>query len=115
MGAIPLLVAVSKTKPIDLIFDAYSAGQRHFGENYVKELWEKSTNELVVQKCPDIKWHFIGHLQSNQVNKVILCLKGNSFVFIVKPTITLNMMNFKCLLNDFISLSHVGVGAINSS
>lgn len=68
--ALPLLVAVSKTKPIDLILDAYSAGQRHFGENYVKELWDKSTNELIVQKCPDIKWHFIGHVQSNQVNKV---------------------------------------------
>lgn len=68
--ALPLLVAVSKTKPIDLILDAYAAGQRHFGENYVKELWEKSTNELLAQKCPDIKWHFIGHVQSNQVNKV---------------------------------------------
>lgn len=66
----PLLVAVSKTKPIDLILDAYSVGQRHFGENYVKELWEKATNELINKQCPDIKWHFIGHLQTNQVNKV---------------------------------------------
>lgn len=66
----PTLIAVSKTKPIDMIIDAYSMGQRHFGENYAKELFEKGTNELLHQQCPDIKWHFIGHLQSNQVNKV---------------------------------------------
>lgn len=53
-----------------MIIDAYSVGQRHFGENYVKELFEKGTNELLHQQCPDIKWHFIGHLQSSQVNKV---------------------------------------------
>lgn len=65
-----MLVAVSKTKPVELIVDAYSVGQRHFGENYVKELSEKGDNELIQRECPDIKWHFIGHLQSNQVNKV---------------------------------------------
>lgn len=63
-------MAVSKTKPAELIVDAYSVGQRHFGENYAKELFEKSTDETIVQQCTDIKWHFIGHLQSNQVNKV---------------------------------------------
>lgn len=64
-------MAVSKTKPIEMIIDAYSAGQRHFGENYVKELWEKSTDELIDQQCPDIRWHFIGHLQSSQISKVL--------------------------------------------
>lgn len=68
----PTLVAVSKTKPIEMIIDAYSTGQRHFGENYVKELWEKSTNELINAQCPEIRWHFIGHLQSSSVNKVKL-------------------------------------------
>lgn len=67
----PSLVAVSKTKPIEMIIDAYSAGQRHFGENYVKELYEKSTNELIDKQCPDIRWHFIGHLQSSQINKLL--------------------------------------------
>ncbi|XP_031633104.1 pyridoxal phosphate homeostasis protein [Contarinia nasturtii] len=67
----PTLVAVSKTKPIEMIIDAYSAGQRHFGENYVKELWDKSTNELINVKCPEIRWHFIGHLQSSSVNKLL--------------------------------------------
>lgn len=71
----PLLVVVSKTKPTELIVDAYSTGQRHFGENYAKELWEKGTNESFFTQCPDIKWHFIGHLQSNQVNKVFISRK----------------------------------------
>uniref|UniRef100_A0A0K8TTC5 Pyridoxal phosphate homeostasis protein n=1 Tax=Tabanus bromius TaxID=304241 RepID=A0A0K8TTC5_TABBR len=67
----PLLVAVSKTKPVEMIVDAYSEGQRHFGENYVQELVEKGSNPLILEKCPDIKWHFIGHLQSNKINKVL--------------------------------------------
>jgi PLP dependent protein len=56
------LVAVSKTKPIELLMDAYNAGQRDFGENYVQELVDKQ--KLMPQ---DICWHFIGHLQSNKV------------------------------------------------
>ena len=59
------LVAVSKTKPIELIQEAYEAGQRHFGENYAQELAEK---ELQLPK--DIKWHAIGHLQTNKVKYV---------------------------------------------
>jgi pyridoxal phosphate enzyme (YggS family) len=59
------LIAVSKTKPIELITEAYNAGQRHFGENYVQELTEKQ------EHLPkDIHWHFIGHLQSNKVKYV---------------------------------------------
>lgn len=60
------LVAVSKTKPIDLIMAAYNAGQRHFGENYVKELCDKAK-----QLPKDIEWHFIGNLQSNKVKQLI--------------------------------------------
>ncbi|XP_044269334.1 pyridoxal phosphate homeostasis protein [Tribolium madens] len=67
----PRLVAVSKTKPVELIVDAYEAGQRHFGENYVQELEEKSHHPLILEKCKDIKWHFIGHLQTNKINKVL--------------------------------------------
>lgn len=59
------LVAVSKTKPIQALHEAYSAGQRDFGENYVQELEEKA------QLLPkDIRWHFIGHLQSNKVKYI---------------------------------------------
>ncbi|KZC13225.1 Proline synthase co-transcribed bacterial like protein [Dufourea novaeangliae] len=67
----PRLVAVSKLKPPELIIDAYEAGQRHFGENYVNELVEKGTNQNILAKCSDIRWHFIGHLQRNKVNKLL--------------------------------------------
>lgn len=59
------LVAVSKTKPIEAIEEAYLAGQRHFGENKVQELVAKH------EKLPkDINWHLIGHLQTNKVKYV---------------------------------------------
>jgi pyridoxal phosphate enzyme (YggS family) len=59
------LVAVSKTKSIEEIKELYDLGQRDFGENYVQELVEKQT-----QLPSDIKWHFIGHLQSNKVKQI---------------------------------------------
>lgn len=59
------LVAVSKTKPTALILEAYEAGQKDFGENYVQELVDKHE-----QLPKDIHWHFIGHLQSNKVKYI---------------------------------------------
>lgn len=60
------LVAVSKFHPAELIREAYDAGQRVFGESRVMELLEK------VEALPDdIRWHFIGHLQTNKVRKLI--------------------------------------------
>jgi PLP dependent protein len=59
------LVAVSKTKPVGDIQELYDQGQRDFGENYVQELAEK---QVVLPK--DIRWHFIGHLQSNKVKYI---------------------------------------------
>ena len=56
------LVAVSKTKPIEAILEAYNAGQTIFGENKIQEMADKY-NELP----KDIKWHMIGHLQRNKV------------------------------------------------
>jgi pyridoxal phosphate enzyme (YggS family) len=59
------LVAVSKTKPVADLLEAYIAGQRIFGENYVQELVEKQ------QALPhDFEWHFIGHLQSRKVKLI---------------------------------------------
>jgi pyridoxal phosphate enzyme (YggS family) len=59
------LVAVSKTKPADDVMELYEAGQRDFGENYVQELLEKQP------ALPgDIRWHFIGHLQTNKVKYI---------------------------------------------
>ncbi|CAL1531850.1 unnamed protein product [Lymnaea stagnalis] len=69
--SVPRLVAVSKTKGTDLVIEAYNAGQRHFGENYVVELYEKSNDIEIQDHCKDIKWHFIGRLQRNKVPKIL--------------------------------------------
>lgn len=60
------LVAVSKTKPISDIQEAYDAGHRTFGENYPQELRDK--HEALPK---DIQWHFIGHLQTNKIKYII--------------------------------------------
>ena len=60
------LVAVSKTKPSDDILELYDLGHRDFGENYVQELVEKAA-----QLPKDIRWHFIGHLQTNKVKSIV--------------------------------------------
>lgn len=60
------LVAVSKTHPVSLIQEAYDCGQRDFGENKVQEMSEKA------QALPkDIRWHMIGHLQTNKVKYIV--------------------------------------------
>jgi pyridoxal phosphate enzyme (YggS family) len=60
------LVAVSKTKTANEILALYELGQRDFGENYVQELIDKRA-----QLPEDIRWHFIGHLQTNKVKQII--------------------------------------------
>lgn len=59
------LVAVSKLKPAEDILQLYHLGHRDFGENYVQETTEK---HQILPK--DIRWHFIGHLQSNKVKSI---------------------------------------------
>lgn len=60
------LIAVSKTKPVSMIEEAYECGMRDFGENKVQELVDK------YDKLPnDIRWHLIGHLQTNKVKYII--------------------------------------------
>jgi pyridoxal phosphate enzyme (YggS family) len=56
------LVAVSKTKPVSDLMEAYNAGQRVFGENKIQEMTEKWE-----QMPKDIQWHMIGHVQTNKV------------------------------------------------
>lgn len=60
------LIAVSKTKPVPLLRDAYEAGARDFGENKVQELLDK-----IPQLPQDIRWHMIGHLQRNKVKYIV--------------------------------------------
>ncbi len=75
------LVAVSKTKPIAAIQELYNLGQRDFGENYVQELLEKYE-----QLPKDIRWHFIGHLQSNKVKYI------TPFIYLVHGVTSKNLL-----------------------
>ena len=60
------LVAVSKTKPVDMLLEAYDAGARVFGENKVQEIMDK------YEHIPsDVQWHMIGHLQRNKVKYIV--------------------------------------------
>ena len=61
-----MLLAVSKTKPLSDVIEAYDHGQRHFGENYLQDALDK------VDHCPhdDIEWHFIGAIQSNKTKTI---------------------------------------------
>ena len=76
------LVAVSKTKPVEDILELYNLGQRDFGENYVQELVDKQT-----QLPKDIRWHFIGHLQSNKVKYIV------PFVHLIHGVDSLKLLN----------------------
>ena len=63
------LIAVSKTKPVSDLQEAYDAGQRIFGENKALEMRDKH------QVLPsDIQWHFIGHLQTNKIKYIAPCV-----------------------------------------
>jgi len=75
------LVAVSKTKPVTDVQALYDLGQRDFGENYVQELVDKQA-----ELPKDIRWHFIGHLQSNKVKYIA------SFVHLVHGVDSLKLL-----------------------
>ena len=75
------LVAVSKTRPVEDIQELYDLGHRDFGENYVQELVDKE-----VQLPKDIRWHFIGHLQSNKVKFIA------PFVYLIHGVDSLNLL-----------------------
>lgn len=75
------LVAVSKFKSSEYILEAYNAGQRDFGENYVQELVDK-----YAQLPKDIRWHFIGHLQSNKVKYIA------PFVYLIQGVDSLKLL-----------------------
>lgn len=87
----PRLVAVGKTKPVELLKEAYDAGQRDFGENYAQEL---------VGKAPvlpdDVRWHFIGALQSNKCKMLITKVPNLAMVETVKSVKVANGLNKAC-------------------
>jgi PLP dependent protein len=61
------LIAVSKTQPAEAVREAYAAGQRDFGENYVQELLQKAE---ALRDLPELRWHLIGHLQRNKAKQI---------------------------------------------
>ena len=81
LGAGVQLVAVSKTKSAAAILELYAMGQRDFAENYIQELVEKQR-----ESPADIRWHFIGHLQTNKVKSLI------SFVHLIHGVDSLRLM-----------------------
>lgn len=113
-GSIPgsvTLVAVSKTKPLELLKEAYAAGQRHFGENRTQELEEKY-NALP----KDICWHMIGHLQSKKVKTIapfIHLIHGvDSFKLLaeINKQALKNNRTIDCLLQFFIAQEETKFG-----
>ncbi|CAM0885154.1 unnamed protein product [Alopecurus aequalis] len=69
------VVAVGKTKPVSLLRQLYDAGHRCFGENYVQEFITKAP-----QLPDDIRWHFVGHLQSNKVKSLVAAVPNLDMV-----------------------------------
>ena len=91
------LVAVSKTKPVKSILEAYQEGQRVFGENKVQDMVEK------YHEMPkDIHWHMIGHLQRNKVKYIA------SFVTLIElsTTLILSLLPYGILKDCFLIQHH---------
>ena len=81
-----ILVAVSKTKPLHMIEEAYAAGQRHFGENRMQELQEKAES----LDHDDLQWHMIGTLQTNKIKFIAAHVHWIHSVFKVKQLNEIN-------------------------
>lgn len=92
----PQLVAVSKTKPSSMILDVYKEGQHVFGENYVQELCSKAVEPALVQGAPEIKWHFIGQLQSNKAKTLITGVPNLHMVESVDSSKLANLLEKAC-------------------
>ncbi len=75
------LVCVSKFHPAEAILEAYNAGERDFGESRVQELCAKQS-----QLPKDIRWHFIGHLQTNKVRQIV------PFVYLIHSVDSVHLM-----------------------
>ena len=105
------LIAVSKTKPVSDLQDAYDAGQRIFGENKALEMRDK------YQELPkDIKWHFIGHLQTNKIKYIapfvtlIHAIDSLSLLEAVNKEAAKNNRVIDCLLQFYIAQEETKFG-----
>jgi pyridoxal phosphate enzyme (YggS family) len=111
IGVHARLIAVSKTKPLEMLMEAYQGGQRIFGENKVQELVQK------YEALPkDIEWHLIGHLQSNKVKYIAPFVSLIHGVDSLKLLQTINKEGEKnnrivpCLLQIFIAQEETKFG-----
>ncbi len=111
IGVHARLIAVSKTKPLEMLMEAYQGGQRIFGENKVQELVQK------YEALPkDIEWHLIGHLQSNKVKYIAPFVSLIHGVDSLKLLKTINKEGEKnnrivpCLLQIFIAQEETKFG-----
>eukprot|EP00746_Dinoflagellata_sp_MGD_P001379 gnl/MRDRNA2_/MRDRNA2_102587_c0_seq1.p1 gnl/MRDRNA2_/MRDRNA2_102587_c0~~gnl/MRDRNA2_/MRDRNA2_102587_c0_seq1.p1 ORF type:complete len:320 (+),score=54.22 gnl/MRDRNA2_/MRDRNA2_102587_c0_seq1:68-961(+) len=87
----PRLVAVSKTKPVEMLMACYDAGHRDFGENYVQELLEKGR-----QMPDDVRWRFIGHLQSGKAKSLVAGVPSLTCVESVDSVKLADKLNAAC-------------------
>lgn len=105
------IVAVSKTKSVEDIQEAYDAGIRDFGENYVQELIGKY--EMLPK---DIRWHFIGHLQSNKVKYIapfihlIHGVDSEKLLLEINKQAKKNQKKINCLLQVYIASEETKFG-----
>lgn len=105
------LVAISKTKPVGDIIEAYNAGQRYFGENRVQELLNKK-----YLLPADIEWHMIGHLQTNKVKSIVSFISMIQSVDSYKLLVAINSEALKinrvvaCLLQIHIATEETKSG-----
>ena len=88
------LIAVSKTKPVEMLEEAYAYGCRYFGENKVQELCDKYE-----QLPKDLHWHLIGHLQRNKVKYIVdKASMQNTYIIIMNKLIFI--LTDQCCLNS---------------
>ncbi|MBN2192751.1 MAG: YggS family pyridoxal phosphate-dependent enzyme [Polyangiaceae bacterium] len=87
------LVAVSKLMPAALVREAYAAGLRDFGENYVQELVGKAAE---LADLTDLRWHLIGHLQRNKAQKVVLVASAVASVDSIALAVDLGRRSTMC-------------------
>jgi PLP dependent protein len=105
------LLAVSKKKPVGDIKALYNLGQRDFGENYVQEMTEK---QMLLPK--DIRWHFIGHLQSNKIKYIapfVYMIQGvdsHKLLLEIDKQARKNQRIINCLLQVHIALEETKFG-----
>lgn len=115
LGANTTLVAVSKLQPVESIRHVYNYGHRDFGENYVQELIEK---QLLLPH--DIRWHFIGHLQSNKIKYIApfihLIHSVDSFKLLLEINRQAKKANrqISCLLQVHIAMEETKFGLLDS-